>query len=68
MSVFLFVFIIHCFVYFLCMSVFSAQISVHSVHAWCLKRPLDHLELELYVVISHYVGAMIQTQVLWKSS
>lgn len=51
------------------MSVFPAQISVHYVHAWCLKkRPLDHLELELYVVMSHYVGAMIQTQVLWKNS
>ena len=31
------------------------------------KRALDPLDLELQVVVSHYVGAGNEIQVLWKS-
>lgn len=32
------------------------------------KKPLGPLELELQIVVSHYVGAGNLTQVVWKSS
>ena len=43
---------------------------VHHMHTWCLwsqKRAMNHLELELQMVVSYRDDARNQTQVLCKS-
>lgn len=42
-------------------------------HMFCIYRGqkgmmLSPLELELYMAMSHHVGAEVQTQVVWESS
>lgn len=51
---------------FMCMSIFPVCISMNTC-AWCPKRPkkvLDHLELELQMVLSRDVGSGNQTWLL----
>jgi hypothetical protein len=39
---------------------FGLHVCVYHVCSWCPRRPLDHLELELQVVVSCHVGAGIE--------
>lgn len=52
-------------------TVLPAYISVHHVHAVPegakKKRVYDPLGLKLHMILSHYVGAMNETLVLWKN-
>jgi hypothetical protein len=47
------------------MDILLARMFMHHGHAWFPRKPED--ELELHVVVSHWVGVGNQTQVFWKS-
>jgi hypothetical protein len=50
------------------MGAVRAYMSWHLCAWWCPRRPLDSLELELQVVVSHHVSSGIQIQLLGKSA
>lgn len=53
----------------LCMSLYIHMCTICIPGAWSgHKRVLDHLELDLQIIISHYMGAQNETQVSGKSS
>lgn len=64
------------YIYFMCvMSVLTACASMYHVHAWYLLRSeedTDPLELQLWLAVTHYVGAgnwtQVQRKVLMASS
>lgn len=66
---FFFIIFIH---FILCVSILSAHVSEHHMHVWCpgmleenIRSPL---ELELGMLVDHYVGAGSQTQDLFHSN
>lgn len=52
--------------FFKCLCVSSTQMSVHQLHAWCLKRPertSDPLGLASWIFVSRHAGAENQARV-----
>jgi hypothetical protein len=57
--------------HFMCMAVLAASVSMYHMHSGVPRdqsRTSYPLELELWTLVSHYVGTGDQTQVLRKSS
>lgn len=54
--------------YFTCMKVLPACISVYRMQAQCLQRASDPSELELQIFTSYCVGFGNQGQVFWMNS
>lgn len=50
------------------MDILHTCMSMYHFYAWCQKRVLDPLGLEVQIIMSHYVGAGNETSVLWKGT